>query len=95
MSINVAEILKLADMLDSANIPYESEELWGGIHIEYPNKENCVCSVICHDFSFGGHLGLLEIMGLTDDDDVQGYLTAQDVYNRIAIHYLSSGQISA
>ena len=51
--------------------------------------------MICHDFSFGGHLGLLEIMGLTDDDDVQGYLTAQDVYNRIAMHYLSSGEISA
>ena len=95
MSINIYEMHHLANMLGSANIPYEIEELWGGLHINYPNRENCVCSVICHDFSYGGHLGLLEIMGLTDDDDVQGYLTAQDVYNRIAMHYLSSGEISA
>lgn len=95
MKINPAEMHHLANMLGSANIPYEIEELWGGLHINYPNKENCVCSVICHSFSYGGHLGLLEIMGLTDDDDVQGFLTAQDVYNRIALHFLSSGQIIA
>lgn len=46
---------------------------------------------VCHRFSYGGDKGLLEIMGTIVDeksvgDSVEGYLTAQDVIERIEKH---------
>lgn len=88
------EMTTLIDKLTIANIPFEltddvmdnkNGQLW------YPSFEKPVCDVICHECSFGGKEGLLEIMGLTDKaDGVEGYLTANEVFARIYTDYINS-----
>lgn len=81
------EIIKLHEMLNKADIPHTFESEHGGHHIYY----NCLgrsCSVIEHNYSYGSHKDLLEICGLltvkeAQQDGVAGYLTADDVFNRI------------
>jgi hypothetical protein len=91
-----SEMITLIDKLDSANIPYVAEtDFFGATHVMYPEswEGDCKCSVICHEYSMGGKEGLLEIMGLVDEDcgdDVQGYLTANDVFARIYTDYINS-----
>lgn len=96
MKTKYREILKLKDMLEMAGIPFHFSKSNGGFHICYP-KEGFfrVCSVIEHDYSYGHENDLLEIMGLMtrkemikNQDDVLGYLTANNVYQRIKKHYL-------
>ncbi|UTC82711.1 hypothetical protein [Treponema denticola] len=89
------EIFKLKKMLEDEKIPFEWEAPhFDGYHLLYPEKENFVCSVIEFDGSYGGHHDLLEIMGLMTDaeivkeqDDVLGWLTAENVFNRIKKHW--------
>lgn len=88
------EIFKLKDMLEKAKIPFNFSELHCGFHIVYPCFNSAACSVIEHDLSYGSRKDLLEIRGLMtekeiqdEDDDVLGFLTAQDVFNRIEKHY--------
>ena len=81
------EIVKLHEMLNKADIPHEFSEVWGGYHIVY-SCMGYTCSVIEHDYSYGSNRDLLEIMGLltpaeAEQDSVAGYLTADDVFNRI------------
>lgn len=81
------EIIKLHEMLTKADIPHEFTEEWGGHHILY-SCMGYTCSVIEHDYSYGNKRDLLEIMGLltpeeSAQDSVAGYLTADDVFNRI------------
>lgn len=58
-----------------------------------PDKDRvCVCSVICGYGSYGYEEGLLEMMGLLtpeemECDSVKGWLTADDVFNRIKRHW--------
>ena len=89
------EMVTLIDKLTIANIPFEvtddvmenkNNQVW------YPSHDNCICDVICHEFSYGGDKGLLEIMGLVEEscvDDVEGWLTADEVFARIYAHYNS------
>lgn len=89
-----AEMNKLAYMLACRLIPYEFTKHLNGPHLEYPNHKDCECSVICNDVSYGHEDGLLEIMGLLTDeeeefDDVKGWLTADDVFERISKDYFS------
>ena len=52
-----------------------------------PSKEKHDWDVICHPGSYGYEEGLLEIMGsITRNDEVEGYLTAEDVIERIEEH---------
>ena len=96
MKTKYKEIIKLKEMLEMANIPFHFSESNGGFHICYPKKGFFrVCSVIEHDSSYGHENDLLEIMGLMTkkekrktQDDVLGYLTANNVYQRIKKHYL-------
>lgn len=84
------EMNKLIELLEENGIPFETElDIFGGIQVFYPNEENAICDVICHEFSFGGNKGLLEMMGLVecDDDAVEGYLKAKEVFKRIQKHY--------
>ena len=88
------EILRLKGMLEKAKIPFVFSELFEGYHIIYPNNHFMVCSVIEHDFSYGREQDLLEIEGLMtkkekkkEKDDVLGYLTAENVFQRIEKHW--------
>ena len=54
--------------------------------IVYKDDGNIWWDAICHWGSYGFEQGLLEIMGkeLTNDDDsVEGYLTAEEIINRL------------
>ena len=82
------EILKLKNMLEKAEIPFEFSEIFGGYHITYPSNKFRICSVIEHDYSYGSEQDLLEIKGLLTKnekkyDDVIGYLSAEEVFKRI------------
>lgn len=86
------DILLLKDLLKKEEIPFDFEELFGGYIIAYPSREEVICSVIEHDYSYGSSSDLLEIRGLLtkeeeSEDDVAGYLTALDVYDRIKLHW--------
>lgn len=85
------EMTKLIEILTKSNIPFEITPCWGAPQVWYPNRKHAVCDAVCHKFSYGGKDGLLEIMGLVDEeeggDDVEGYLTAEEVANRIFEHY--------
>lgn len=89
------EILKLKDMLEKAGIRFKFNNHAGGYHLSYSNfKEKVVCSVIEHDYSYGSEKDLLEISGLMTkkemeetQDTVLGYLTAEDVFQRIKNHW--------
>lgn len=88
------EILKLKDMLCESNIPHELSELYHGWHICYPSNEDCICSIIEHDGSYGRTEDKLEIMGLLtaeeeEIDSVCGHLTAEEVFARVKRHYES------
>lgn len=51
----------------------------------YGHGENLICDAICHSGSYGHEEGLLEIMGLTrNDDSVEGWLTSEEVFDRIS-----------
>lgn len=86
------EIERLVKMLESAKIPFEltddvmdnsNNQIW------YPNHDTKICDVICHEYSYGGKDGYLEIMGLSENeyDDVEGWLTAEEVFYRIYNDY--------
>lgn len=83
------EIERLVKMLINADIPFEvTDDVRGNSNnqIWYPNCEKSICDVICHEYSYGGKDGYLEIMGLSDNeyDDVEGWLTAEQVFERIS-----------
>lgn len=92
---NYTEIFRLKKMLEKAKIPFDFSTLHGGYHIVYPTDSNKrICSVIEHDSSYGREKDLLEIKGLlteleeeTLEDDVLGYLTAEEVFQRIKNHW--------
>ena len=85
------EMTKLIKILKKSNIPFEVTSCEGAPQVWYPNRKHVVCDAVCHKFSFGGKDGLLEIMGLVDEeevgDEVEGYLTAEEVANRIFEHH--------
>jgi hypothetical protein len=90
--VDFTQINLLEKGLKKLNIPFETEELFGGKQICYPNMKKVTCSVICHSLSYGHEEGLLEIMGLLTEeekleDDVVGFLTAKDVLTRIFSDY--------
>ena len=85
------EIQKLTTLLKHNNIPFELDtDICGNKdnQVFYPSRKECICDAICHEYSYGGKDGLIEIMGLTEnDDDVEGYLTAEDVFTRMYNDY--------
>lgn len=89
------EMNKLIEMLNNANIPFElTDDTLGNENnqVWYPSFETPICDVICNQYSYGGKSGLLEIMGLLTEEELKfdsavGYLTAEDVFNRIENHY--------
>lgn len=87
------EIFRLKEMLEKENIPFEFIERKEveGYQLAYPKflKPNEIIeavSVIQHKFSYGNDVNLLEIWE-TSKGDVEGYLSAEDVFERIKKHY--------
>ena len=62
-----------------------------------PNRRYILWDVICQEGSYGYRDGLLEAYGdiVEADDVVEGYLTAQDIIERIEKHQYSMDSISA
>ena len=96
----MTEIEKLETMLNTMNVPFEVTRHYSGTkQIWYPSCENPVCDIVCFgDGSLGGSYGheegLLEIMGLVNeeevgDDSVEGWLTAEEVFDRIWDDYIT------
>ena len=88
------ESLRLASMCLAHNVPFEIAEMCHGLILFYPCREECVSDAICHDGSYGRHDGLLEIMGLVNEeevgDSVEGYLTAEQIFERWQKHWLEN-----
>lgn len=62
-------------------IPFTTENLWGGKQMRFPW---CEGDIVCHDSSYGGKQGLFETMGFEEDDgDVRGYLTKAEAFETI------------
>lgn len=86
------EMYKLINLLIKAKIPFEVSENMDTPQVWYPSKKNHVCDAICHKWSSGHEKGLLEIKGLTtDSEDVEGYLTAEEVFERIQKDFIERG----
>lgn len=85
----LTEIKTLCNMLLMAGIPFSFQTFDEGYQVCYPNTIDTVCSIICHKYSYGHEEGLLEIMGLVEIEyeDVEGYLTAEEVFKRIQNHW--------
>ena len=91
---NYQEILKLDRMLTDASIPHTLDRLFDGWQVCYPTREQpeLVMDAIEHCGSYGNDEDKLEIMGLLTPDEeehdyVLGYLTAEDVFERIRKHH--------
>ena len=93
------ELDRLKEMLDKANIPYETcdEDLDYFGHkricrVHYPQNSPFVCSAIQGYGTYGNEENLIEIMGLLTEeekelDNVVGHLTAEEVFQRIKNHW--------
>lgn len=87
MELYYNEIKKLAQGLLDREIMFEIRELFDSYQIIV----GCIgCwDAICHRGSWGHEKGLLEVYGLSmednddDDEDPIGYLTAEDILRRI------------
>lgn len=92
---NYKEIFRLKEMLELDCIPFEFLNLFDGYQIRYPDytyNNNYICSVIEHNFSYGNTHDLLELSGLLTReeeslDSVVGYLSAEEVFERIKRHW--------
>lgn len=100
MSIDLTEFNKLKKMLDDAGIPYEEFTCPYFKEMEhhqlvYPCDGELRKSDIVIGFgTYGSEQGLLEQMGLLDesalDDDVQGWLYAEEVFDRWSKDYFKN-----
>lgn len=85
-----SELDKLAQYLDEHDISYEridKESADSDINrhqIIVRSKEGTrLWDAVCQYGSYGYEEGLLEVMGIITDEDVEGWLTAQDVISRL------------
>lgn len=82
------ELDKLEQYLKDHGIPYERIDKYtfpvDQHQIIVPNAMHRKWDAICHKGSYGYEDGLLEIMGsISRSEDVEGWLTAEDVIERI------------
>ena len=88
------EILKLNEMLTKAKIPHSIRRWFDGYQIIYFYKGERIADAIELSGSYGADKNLLEIMGcLTSEeeeqDDVLGYLTAKEVFERFSKDFIN------
>ena len=72
-------------LLIANNIKYTRERLYEGWQFYIHGTDG---DIVCHEMSYGGKDGLWESMGFDwDEEDVTGYLTAQEVIDRLKEYY--------
>lgn len=82
------QVDELITMLEKTDIPFVVTLSHDRPQVWYPSYINPICNAICHWASCGHQTGLIEIMGLTyNDDSVEGYLNAEEVFARIKEHW--------
>ena len=80
-TINQTEMMKLAFGLRDRGIRFSVKSFFDGIQIVVGDFD---WDAICHSGSYGHENGLIEVMGLPQcQDDVIGYLTAEDVLKMV------------
>ena len=87
------EIDKLIKILNDQGvccpIDWKVKELYGRPQVIflYPQSEERIGDAVCHFGSSGHEKGLIEVMGFPfcDEDDVVGFLTADEVVHQIEI----------
>ena len=80
-TINQTEMMKLAFGLRDRGIEFSTKSFCDGIQLIVGDWD---WDAICHSGSFGHENGLIEVMGLPQcQDDVIGYLTAEDVLKMV------------
>lgn len=85
---HLTEIKKLADGLLEKGIAFTFIVLHDGyqIVVNNPKTNHYEWDAVCHNFSYGHDEGLLEIMGTIVEnelDNVEGWLTAEDILARL------------
>ena len=92
------EIRVLANMLTEAGIPHDFRRSFDGWQVVYPEEGEARVGDAVECFgSYGCQEDKLEIMGLLteeekESDGVLGWLTAQEVFERIKQHYEQRGK---
>lgn len=101
MKEKYTEIFSLKEMLEKDNIPFEFEkdEEYKEYIIRIPkeyNEKECLMIVYQGEYTYGGRNNLLEICGGTtleerkeQGEEYLGYLTAENVFERIKYCYLN------
>lgn len=86
VEVNYTKMGKLEQLLQDAKIPYRIDYVAGMPSVRYyGHNDELICDAICHSYSYGYAEGLLEIMGLTSNEDsVEGWLTSEEVFDRIS-----------
>ena len=80
-TINQNEMMKLAFGLYDRGIEFSTKSFFDGIQFIIGDWD---WDAICHSGSYGHENGLIEVMGLPQcQDDVIGYLTAEDVLKMV------------
>ena len=80
-TINQTEMMELAFGLRDRGIGFKMQSFFDGIQIVVGDFD---WDAICHSGSYGHENGLIEVMGLPQcQDDVIGYLTAEDVLKMV------------
>ena len=84
----MTEMEKLVELLEENTIPFEVtiQPLFRTPQIWVPCQSDSDGDVICHYGSYGGDRGLLETLGF-GQEDVCGYLTAQEAFELIKNFY--------
>lgn len=89
---DLTEFRKVAEYLTAVGIKYELDICGNGWQIgvpRLPRHDDCDFDIITH--GYGHEVGLLEVMGCISEnkwDDVEGWLDADKVIDRIERNYL-------
>ena len=86
------EIIRLADMLAGAGVPFTLHRFLDGWQLIYPVKGEKPVSVIQHSYSYGGPQDKLELDGLETPAEkrahaIMGFMDAEEVFRRISKHW--------
>lgn len=79
------EINKLEEMLSKTKANYKLYSSFDGFQIIlFDNNNKILSDAICHSGSYGHENDLLEICGLgvEANEDIEGYLTAEEVFQK-------------